>query len=425
MFIDHAEIYLKAGNGGNGIVSYRKEKYVPDGGPDGGDGGKGGSIIFVVDSNLRTLMDFRYKKSYKANSGENGRKKKMTGKDGENLILKVPPGTIVREKRSGRVVADLTENGETKIVAKGGKGGRGNYHFTTATRQAPSFSEQGRYGEEITVTLELKLIADVGLLGYPNVGKSTLLSMTTKSKPKIANYHFTTLVPNLGVVEAVKGKSFVMADIPGLIEGASEGIGLGHDFLRHVERTRILIHVVDISGTEGRNPIEDFEKINNELKRYNEKLYGRYQVVAGNKNDVVFDQSIEDEFKDYLKEKGYDYFSISAATGDGIMELMSHVTEKLDTIEIETVAEEVEYYFEENDGSINSEIDFSIEDGIYTALGVRLERLIYSTDFEDSESLSRFQTILMKMGIFEKFKEMGINNGDTVRIVDLEFEYYE
>ncbi len=434
MFVDKAILNLKAGDGGNGIVCFRKEKYVPAGGPDGGDGGSGASIIAQVDQNLRTLMDFRYKKQYKAPNGENGYKKKQTGKTGEDLIIMVPPGTIIRDNASGKIIADLMEHGERRIIAKGGKGGRGNYHFTTSVRQAPTFAEQGKLGQEREVTLELKMIADVGLVGYPNVGKSTLLSTTTKAKPKIANYHFTTLVPNLGVVEEVKGRSFVLADIPGLIEGAHEGIGLGHEFLRHVERTRVIIHVVDVSGIEGRTPIEDFKKINEELEKYNEKLAGRVQVVVGNKTDIAFETDLEDEFKAYIEKLGYKYFSISAATGNGVKPLMLHVTELLDTIEIEPLfteedllnVEDEEYTMDATIHYFTEESEDEDEEGlVYVAEGVRLERLVYSTDFEDIESLRRFQTILMQMGIFAKFKEMGCMNGNTVRIEDKEFEYFE
>ncbi|MBN2899439.1 MAG: GTPase ObgE [Clostridia bacterium] len=435
MFVDKAELSLKAGDGGNGIVSFRKEKYVPDGGPDGGDGGKGADIIAQVDQNLRTLMDFKYKKQYKAQPGENGRKKKQTGKDGENLVIMVPPGTIIRDNATGKIIADLMEHGERRIVAKGGKGGRGNYHFTTPVRQAPTFAEQGKLGQERMVTLELKMIADVGLVGYPNVGKSTLLSTTTKAKPKIANYHFTTLTPNLGVVEEVKGRSFVLADIPGLIEGAHEGIGLGHDFLRHVERTRVIIHVVDVSGIEGRTPIEDFERINEELEKYNEKLARRVQVVAGNKTDIAFDSELEDGFREYVESRGMKYFSISAATGNGVKELMLHVTELLDNIEVESLYDEADLLNIEDevftmDATINYyteplDDDDDEEAVVYVAEGVRLERLVYSTNFEDIESLRRFQNILMQMGVFAKFKEMGCQNGDTVRIEEKEFEFFE
>jgi len=434
MFVDKAILNLKAGDGGNGIVSFRKEKYVPDGGPDGGDGGGGANIIAQVDQNLRTLMDFRYKKIYKAPAGRHGSKKKSTGKTGDDLIIMVPPGTIIKDNATGKIIADLMEHGERRIIAKGGRGGRGNYHFTTPVRQAPTFAEQGKVGQEREVTLELKMIADVGLVGYPNVGKSTLLSTTTKAKPKIANYHFTTLVPNLGVVEEVKGRSFVMADIPGLIEGAHEGIGLGHEFLRHVERTRVIIHVVDVSGIEGRTPIEDFQQINHELEKYNEKLAGRVQVVVGNKTDIAFETTLEDEFRAYIEEQGLNYFSISAATGNGVKALMLHVTELLDTIEIEPLFDEADLLIvEDEEYTMDDTIHYTVEEMedsdeeelVYVAVGVRLERLIYSTDFEDIESLRRFQSILMKMGVFEKFKELGCTNGDTVRIEDKEFEFYE
>lgn len=299
MFVDIAEIYIKSGKGGDGRVSFRREKYVPDGGPDGGDGGKGGSIYAVVDSGMRTLMDFRYKRKYQADSGENGGKKKCFGKDAEDLIIKVPAGTLIKDKDTGRIIADMVEPGEKQLLVRGGSGGKGNTHFTTSVRQAPTFAQQGRKGQEMTIVLELKMLADVGLVGYPNVGKSTLLSVLTKASPKIANYHFTTLKPNLGVVEVIKGKSFVLADIPGLIQGASQGVGLGHEFLRHVERTKLLVHVVDVSGVEGRNPIEDFENINLELREYDHRLGEKVQVVAANKIDILYD---EDMYQDFLNK---------------------------------------------------------------------------------------------------------------------------
>ncbi len=328
-----AQIYIKAGKGGNGIVSFRREKYVPDGGPDGGDGGRGGSVIAIVDEGMKTLMDFRYKTKYYAEDGVNGKKKKMAGKNADDLILRVPPGTIIRDLETGGVIADLTEKDQKAVLAKGGKGGRGNPHFTTSTRQAPTFAEPGTYGQERTVVFELKMLADVGLVGFPNVGKSTMLSVLTKAKPKIANYHFTTLKPNLGVVEIIKGKSFVLADIPGLIEGAAEGVGLGHDFLRHVERTKLLVHVVDISGVEGRDPIQDFDQINGELTKYSPKLAQREMVVAANKMDLLADDETYDKFVEELKGRGYTVFPISAATQEGINDLMLYVTERMDHIE--------------------------------------------------------------------------------------------
>ncbi|WP_432408927.1 GTPase ObgE [Wukongibacter sp. M2B1] len=427
MFVDKAKIFLKGGKGGNGAVSFRKEKYVPAGGPDGGDGGRGGSVIFEVDEGLRTLMDFRYKKKYLADSGENGKAKKMFGKDAKDLILRVPPGTIVRDEETGAVIADLTENKQRAVIAKGGKGGKGNVHYTTSTRQAPNFAEAGDYGEERSVILELKLLADVGLVGFPNVGKSTLLSVVTKANPKIANYHFTTITPNLGVVELVQNKSFVLADIPGLIEGAHEGIGLGHEFLRHVERTKLLIHVLDISGIEGRDPLEDFDKINNELERFNPKLASRQQVIAANKIDLLDDKEKYKEFEQIMIDRGYKVFPISAATNTGLRELMLYVTELLDKIEVESIVEEIEtdhkvYQLEKKE---KEELIIRKEDNLYIVEGKSIEKLVYSTDFNDIDSIRRFQSILKKKGAFDKLKELGIEDGDTVKIYDIEFEYYD
>ena len=340
MFVDVARIHIKAGNGGNGRVSFRREKYVPDGGPDGGDGGHGGNIVAMVDPGMRTLMDFRYKTKYHASPGEDGGKKKMSGKSAEDLIIKVPQGTIIRDLSTGKVLADLKEPNQSVILAKGGRGGKGNQHFATPTRQAPTFAEKGINGVERTISLELKMLADVGLLGYPNVGKSTFLAATTKAKPKIANYHFTTLQPNLGVVEIIKGKSFVLADIPGLIEGAKEGVGLGIDFLRHVERTKVLIHVVDISGIEGRDPYTDFCTINDEVFGYSSRLATRKQVVAANKMDLLSDESVFEEFKKKVEADGYTVYPMSAATGEGVDAILNHVTTLLDTIEDEPLISE-------------------------------------------------------------------------------------
>ncbi|MBN2260334.1 MAG: GTPase ObgE [Clostridiales bacterium] len=426
MFVDQAQIMIKAGKGGDGAVAFRREKYVPDGGPDGGNGGKGGDVIAKVDSGMRTLMDFRYKTHYHAPNGENGMKKNKYGKKGEHLVILVPPGTIIRDLDTGKIIADLIEPGEERVIAKGGRGGRGNTEFKTSTRQAPTFSEQGFYGQERTIVLELKMIADVGLVGFPNVGKSTLLAQVTKAKPKIANYHFTTLFPNLGVVEAIRGKSFVLADIPGLIEGAHIGIGLGHDFLRHVERTKMILHVVDVSGVEGRDPIDDFLKINEELKLYSEKLYERPQVVAANKSDLAFDDEKVQEFVKFVEKEGFKCFVVSAATGQGVEDLMKYVTEKLDTIEDIVLFDENDYLIDEDEAVIDiNQIEYSVDGDLYSVIGMAIERLYYSTDFEDVESLRRFQNILMKKGVFEKLKEMGIQDGDTVKIFDLEFEYYE
>lgn len=426
MFVDKAEIFIKSGKGGDGRVSFRKEKYVPAGGPDGGDGGRGGSIIAVVDSSMRTLMDFRYKRKYIADSGENGGKKKCFGKDAENLYIKVPAGTIIKDKETGRVIADLTVIGEEKILAVGGKGGNGNTHYTSSIRQAPTFAQQGSPAQELTIILELKMLADVGLVGYPNVGKSTLLSVLTKASPKIANYHFTTLKPNLGVVEVIKGKSFVLADIPGLIEGASEGVGLGHEFLRHVERTKMLVHVVDVSGVEGREPITDFDTINAELDQYDIRLTQKTQVIAANKTDIIFDQEKYDAFISEMEGRGYKVFPISAATNQGVQELMQYVTETLDTIEdvvlVETDDAHVVYEVQEDK---NEEIEYSVKGNVYYVGGIPIERLVYSTDFNDVESLRRFQNILLKRGVFDDLRKLGIEDGDTVNIMDFEFDYYE
>ena len=424
MFIDKARIFVKAGNGGNGAVSFRREKYVPAGGPDGGDGGRGASVIFEVDNDLRTLMDFKYQRKYVATPGGDGSKKRQAGKNGEDLVLKVPAGTIIRDEASGKIIADLKHEGDRAVVARGGRGGKGNQHFANAVRQAPNFAKSGTDGEERWVILELKMIADVGLLGFPNVGKSTFLSVVTAAKPKIANYHFTTLTPNLGVVQTKFGDSFVLADIPGLIEGAAEGIGLGHDFLRHVERTKVLIHIVDISGLEGRNALEDFDAINGELKLYNEKLSTRPQVVVANKMDILEDESVYEEFKTTLEERGYKVFKMSAATREGIDDVIAYVSQILkDAEEIELVSEE-ELYVPELDDEQEEGLQVEIEDGVYVVTGKSLRRIMYSVNFEDMESIQFFQKTMESQGVFDKLREMGIEDGDTVKIYDIEFEFY-
>ena len=424
MFIDKAKIFVKAGNGGNGAVSFRREKYVPAGGPDGGDGGRGASVIFEVDNDLRTLMDFKYQRKYVATPGGDGSKKRQAGKNGEDLVLKVPAGTIIRDEASGKIIADLKHEGDRAVVARGGRGGKGNQHFANAVRQAPNFAKSGTDGEERWVILELKMIADVGLLGFPNVGKSTFLSVVTAAKPKIANYHFTTLTPNLGVVQTKFGDSFVLADIPGLIEGAAEGIGLGHDFLRHVERTKVLIHIVDISGLEGRNALEDFDAINGELKLYNEKLSTRPQVVVANKIDILEDESVYEEFKTTLEERGYKVFKMSAATREGIDDVIAYVSQILkDAEEIELVSEE-ELYVPELDDVEEEGLQVEIEDGVYVVTGKSLRRIMYSVNFEDMESIQFFQKTMESQGVFDKLREMGIEDGDTVKIYDIEFEFY-
>lgn len=425
MFIDKARIFVKAGDGGNGAVSFRKEKYVPAGGPDGGDGGRGANIIMVADTGLRTLMDFKYKKKYSAQHGEDGSKKKRAGKNGEDLILSVPEGTVIRDEKTGLIIADLKKAGDKAVVARGGYGGKGNQHFANAVRQAPAFAKSGTDGQERWITLELKMIADVGLLGFPNVGKSTFLSVVTSAKPKIANYHFTTLTPNLGVVQTRHGESFVIADIPGIIEGAADGVGLGHDFLRHVERTKVLVHIVDISGIEGRDPIDDFEKINEELRLYNEKLASRPQLVVANKSDLLFDETIYENFKKTMEEKGYEVFKMSAVTRDGVDQVIDRVSQLLNEVEdVELVSQEEMYRPEldvDDEGGLKVEID---EDGIYVVTGKELRRIMYSVNFDDMESLQFFQAQMENKGVFDMLRQAGIEDGDTVKIYELEFEFY-
>ena len=425
MFIDKARIFVKAGNGGNGAVSFRREKYVPAGGPDGGDGGRGANIIMVADTGLRTLMDFKYKKKYSAQHGEDGSKKKRAGKNGEDLILSVPEGTVIRDEKTGLIIADLKKAGDKAVVARGGYGGKGNQHFANAVRQAPAFAKSGTYGQERWITLELKMIADVGLLGFPNVGKSTFLSVVTSAKPKIANYHFTTLTPNLGVVQTRHGESVVIADIPGIIEGAADGVGLGHDFLRHVERTKVLVHIVDISGIEGRDPIDDFEKINEELRLYNEKLASRPQIVVANKSDLLFDETIYENFKKTMEEKGYEVFKMSAVTRDGVDQVIDKVSQLLNEVEdVELVSQEEMYRPEldvDDEGGLKVEID---EDGIYVVTGKELRRIMYSVNFDDMESLQFFQAQMESKGVFDMLRQAGIEDGDTVKIYELEFEFY-
>ena len=424
MFIDYAKIIIGSGKGGNGAITFRREKYVANGGPDGGDGGRGGSVYFRVDLGLNTLVDFKYKKKYLAQDGEAGSGARKAGKSGEDLYIDVPQGTVVRDEETGKVIADLSEEGQVECVLKGGKGGKGNVHYATATRQIPNFAETGEPGVEKTVILELKLIADVGLLGYPNVGKSTLLSRMTTAKPKIADYHFTTIEPNLGVVKLANGSSFVMADIPGLIEGASEGVGLGLKFLRHVERTRLLIHVIDVAGTEGRDPVQDFYKINAELSNYSEKLSNKLQVVAANKIDVMQDEENYRRLEKVAKQKGYEIFKISAVTGEGLNELFNRVAELLKEIpkqELEEVDKTVYYNYEdENEGW-----RITRENNTFVIDGKEIENVMRRVNFSDYESLAYFHNTLKKMGIEAELKRRGIKEGDIVKIFDLEFQYEE
>ena len=424
MFVDVAKINLKAGKGGDGAVAFRREKYEPSGGPYGGDGGNGGSIILVADEGIRTLMDFRYKRHYKAENGENGKTKRQFGKDGKDLILKLPVGTLVKDANTSKVIVDMKEHNQEFVIVKGGKGGRGNAKFATPTRQAPRFAEPGSLGEERDIVFELKLLADVGLVGFPNVGKSTILSIVSEAKPKIANYHFTTLKPNLGVVKIDEGQSFVIADIPGLIEGAHEGVGLGHDFLRHVERTRVLVHVLDTSGIEGRNPIEDFYKINQELVKYNPKLSEKPQIIVANKMDLPQAEEWLIKIKEEFEPKGYEIYPVSAATREGINKLKFGIWEKLSTLEIE-----YETFDEQMDITIDEpEIeDFTVkkENGKYIVEGPFIESLVYSTNFDDYDSLRYFQNVMREKGIVEELKKLGIQENDTVFILEYEFEYFD
>lgn len=423
MFIDKARIFIKSGDGGDGAIHFRREKYVALGGPDGGDGGKGGSVVLVADKDMTTLMDFTYKRKYVAGRGENGSGSKCYGKDGESLKIKVPMGTIVIDEDTGKVMADLSHNGDMCIVAKGGRGGKGNAKFATPTRQSPEFAEPGMPGEERYIKLELKLLADVGLIGFPNVGKSTLLSVVSKARPKIANYHFTTLKPNLGVVDLKGVESFVIADIPGLIEGASEGIGLGIEFLKHVERTRVLIHIVDLSGIEGRDPIEDVKKINEELKRYSIKLWDRPQIIVANKTDMIYDDSIFENFKESMKSMGYsNVFKISAATGQGVEELMKEAARLLSNIPIEDLEISEEEKFVEEDKRFTYTIDNS-EEGVYSITGTFVDRLLYAVNVNDADSLRYFHKVLKNKGILDELREMGVKQGDIIRVNDFEFEY--
>lgn len=422
-FVDVAKIHVKAGNGGNGVVTFHREKYVAAGGPDGGDGGKGGDIVFVVDDNISNLIDFRYKRKYVAEKGQNGGAKNCSGRNAPDLVVKVPRGTVVKEIKSGRILADLSTD-EPAVIAHGGKGGRGNAHFATSTRQIPKFAKPGFRGDEYEVMLELKLIADVGLVGFPNVGKSTLISVVSAAKPKIANYHFTTLTPVLGVVKIEEGKSFVMADIPGLIEGASEGVGLGHEFLRHVERCRLIVHVIDVSGSEGRDPIEDFKAINHELENFSMELAEAPQIVAANKSDMATPEQVE-RLRNYVEDQGLLFYEISAATTKGTKELMYGVWERLSVLPPVKQFEAQPLTQEELDDKLISKKDFrvTVEDGVYFVEADWLLDILRTANMDDYSSLQYFQNVLRTSGIIDKLEEMGIEEGDTVSIFDFEFEY--
>ena len=423
MFTDYVKIVIKSGNGGDGAITFRREKYVAAGGPDGGDGGRGGNIYFRVDPNANTLIDFRYTKKFKAQNGENGSGSNKYGKAGEDLYIDVPIGTIIKDAKTGKVVADLSKQGQIELVLKGGRGGRGNSHFATATRQVPRFAQAGEEGEEKEVILELKLLADVGLLGFPNVGKSTFLSRVTDARPKIANYHFTTIEPNLGVVKTKTGDSFVIADIPGIIEGASEGIGLGIQFLRHVERTRLLLHVIDVSGIEGRNPVKDYYTINEELKKYSEKLSKKKQIIVANKVDIMQDDTGFKELEKIAQKENLEIYKISGVTGEGVSELLDRVSSILKTLPKEEIVEEAEKKVYTLDDDDKDKWQIKKENGVFIVTGKPIQKLIGRINIDDNESFYYLQKNLREMGVDSKLREMGVCDGDTVILEDWEFEW--
>jgi GTP-binding protein len=422
MFTDYTKIIIKSGDGGNGAISFRREKYVAAGGPDGGDGGKGGDVYFKVDKDKNTLIDFRYNKKFKAKNGENGSGARCNGKYGEDIYIGVPIGTVIKDAQTGKIVADLSEPEQIELVLKGGRGGKGNSHFATPTRQVPRFAEDGEKGEEKEIILELKLLADVGLLGFPNVGKSTFLSTVTDARPKIANYEFTTLEPNLGVVKSKNGESFVIADIPGIIEGASDGVGLGIQFLRHVERTRLLLHLIDVSGISGRDPVKDFDTINEELKKYSEKLSQR-KIIVATKIDSVQDEELLNELENMAKEKNIEMYKISSVTGEGVKELLDVVSKTLKTLPKEELFETEEKIIY----TLEDEEKFKIEKvkDIFVITGKSVERLMRRINIDDNESLYYLHKGLANLGVDVKLKEMGIKEGDIVKILDYELEWSE
>lgn len=429
MFADRARIFIKSGKGGDGHVSFRREKYVANGGPDGGDGGRGGDIIFEVDEGLNTLVDFRHVRKYIAQSGEEGGKRRCHGADGEDLVIKVPEGTVVYDDESGKVITDMSGDNRREVILKGGKGGLGNMHFATATMQVPKYAQPGQAAQELWVRLELKVIADVGLVGFPNVGKSTFLSRVTNAKPKIANYHFTTLNPNLGVVD-LNGGGFVIADIPGLIEGASEGVGLGHEFLRHIERTKVIIHIVDAASVEGRDPVEDIQKINAELEAYDPSILERPTVIAANKLDALYvDEDMEDPVERLRREfepQGIQVFPISAVSGQGVKELLYHVKEMLKNVDDKPVIFEKE--FDINELRIDENLPYTVtrdDDGGFRVEGPRIEKMLGYTNLDSEKGFEFFQNFLKDTGILEQLEEGGIEEGDTVRMYGLEFDYYK
>lgn len=430
MFADRAKIFIRSGKGGDGHVSFRRELFVPNGGPDGGDGGKGGDIIFEVDEGLNTLNDYRHKAKYCAQPGEEGGKKRCHGKNGTDLILKVPEGTLIKDAESGKVIADMSGDNKRQIVLKGGRGGKGNMNYATATMQVPKYAQPGQSAKELWVQLELKVIADVGLVGFPNVGKSTFLSRVTNARPKIANYHFTTLNPNLGVVDLDGGKGFVIADIPGLIEGASEGVGLGHEFLRHIERTKVIIHVVDAASTEGRDPVDDIYKIDEELKAYNPRMATLPQVIAANKTDVIYseDEDPVERIRAEFEPQGMKVFSISAVSGKGLKELLYYVRELLDALPKEAVVFEQEY--DPNEYNPNDNLPYTVEkseeeENTYVVEGPKIERMLGYTNLDSEKGFQFFQNFLKTTGILDELEAAGIQEGDTVRMYGLKFDYYK
>lgn len=426
MFADRAKILIRSGKGGNGHCSFRRELYVPNGGPDGGDGGKGGDLIFEVDKGLNTLVDYRHKRKYAAQDGEEGGKRRCHGKNGKDLVLKVPEGTVIKEASTDKVIADMSGDNQRQIVLKGGKGGLGNMHFATSTMQVPKYAQPGQPAMELEVKLELKVIADVGLIGFPNVGKSTLLSRVTNADPKIANYHFTTLNPNLGVVDLPGGKGFVMADIPGLIEGASEGVGLGHEFLRHIERTKMMIHVVDAAGIEGRDPIDDIYKINKELEAYNPEIAKRPQVIAANKTDLIFSEDDDpvELLKAEFEPQGIKVFPISGVAGKGLNELLFYVSEQLQNMDEKPIVFEQEFFPE--DELIYEDLPYTVEviDGMYVVEGPKIEKMLGYTNLDSEKGFAFFQKFLKNTGILKELEDAGIQEGDTVRMYGLQFDYY-
>lgn len=428
MFADRAEIYIRSGKGGDGHVSFRKEMYVPAGGPDGGDGGKGGDLFFEIDEGMNTLANYRFIRKYSAGDGEPGGKKRCHGKDGEDIVLKVPPGTVIREKTTGKVVADMSGDNRRVLVLKGGRGGKGNQHYATATMQVPKYAQPGQKAQEMTTLLELKVIADVGLVGFPNVGKSTFLARVTNARPKIGNYHFTTTSPNLGVVDLEGGTGFVVADIPGLIEGASEGLGLGHEFLRHIERTRVVIHMVDAASTEGRDPIEDIRLINSELTSYNPELVKRPQVIAANKMDVFYgDEGNEviSKLKAAFEPEGIRVFPISAASGNGVMELLHHVKGMLNGLDNSPIVYEREFFPEDLAQSYEPYEVWKEDEHLFAVEGPRIERMLGYTNLDSEKGFTFFQRFLKDNGILDELEALGIQEGDTVRMYGLQFDYYK